>query len=328
MSNIKDAINEINKDYNFPGLAKLINLVQSKYPFSKDEIVKAVKSDVNAQLMIPRTSPKVQGHITSLAINELMQLDIFDMQRYKNDNKVGDITYPYMLVLIDVFSRYAYVEPLEDKTKEPVLETFKKLVDKVMAKQSPSKVLKEKTKSYSIHQILSDNEGSFQSTIFEKYLEDNNMVLTMNAKHDHRVLGIIDNLARRIKTILTKTFLFNKNKRWVDKIDHIINIYNKTPNLSLDGLSPAQALKPENFDKIVRINMMKKESNKRTSDLQVGDKVRKYILLRKEITKASMEPNWSEKIFKVIRVQGETIFLDDGSKYKRYNLLKVPDDTT
>ena len=86
MSNIKDAINEINKDYNFPGLAKLIKLVQSKYPFSKDEIIKAVKGDVNTQLMIPRTSPKVQGNITSLAPNELMQLDIFDMQKYKKDN--------------------------------------------------------------------------------------------------------------------------------------------------------------------------------------------------------------------------------------------------
>ena len=30
---IKDAINEINKDYNFPGLNKLIKLVQSKYDF-------------------------------------------------------------------------------------------------------------------------------------------------------------------------------------------------------------------------------------------------------------------------------------------------------
>jgi hypothetical protein len=54
-----------------------------------------------------------------------------------------------------------------------VLDTFKKLVDKVMTEQKPNKILKEKTKSYSIHQILSDNEGSFQSNIFEKYLDDN-----------------------------------------------------------------------------------------------------------------------------------------------------------
>ena len=182
MSNIQDAINDINYNYNFPSLNKLIKLIESKYTFPKDEIIKTVKGDINTQLMQPRIKPKATGHITSLAVNELMQLDIFDMQRYKHDNKEGDITYPYMLVLIDVFSRYAYVEPLQDKTQQIVLDTFKKLVNKVMAKQKPNKVLKTKQKSYSIHVILSDNEGSFQSNIFEKYLDDNNIVLSMNVK--------------------------------------------------------------------------------------------------------------------------------------------------
>jgi len=71
--------------------------------------------------------------------------------------------------------------------------------------------------------------------------------------------------------------------------------------------------------------MRKKEETKRTSDLEVGAKVRKYILLCKELSKPSMEPNWSETIYKVVKVQGQTIILDDGTKHKRYNLFKVPD---
>ena len=260
MSNIQDAIDDINYNYKFPSLNKLIKLIESKYTFPKNEIIKTIKGDINTQLMQPHRKPKATGHITSLAINELMQLDIFDMQRYKHDNKEGDITYPYMLVLIDVFSRYAYVEPLQDKTQQIVLDTFKKLVNKVMAKQKPNKVLKTKQKSYSIHVILSDNEGSFQSNIFEKYLDDNNILLTPNAKQDHRALSIIDNFAKRIKTILTKTFLVSKNKRWLDKIDNIINIYNNTPHIALEGLTPSQALKPENDNKITQINLQKKKN--------------------------------------------------------------------
>ena len=57
--------------------------------------------------------------------------------------------------------------------------------------------------------------------------------------------------------------------------------------------------------------MRKKEQSKRTSDLEVGNQVRKYVLLRKEINKPSMEPNWSETIYKVVKVQGQTITLDD-----------------
>ena len=95
--------------------------------------------------------------------------------------------------------------------------------------------------------------------------------------------------------------------------------------MSLDGLTPKQALKPQNFNKIVKINLLKKEQTKRTSDLEIGDQVRKYVLLRKELSKPSMEPNWSETIYKVVKVQGQTITLDDGTKYKRYNLFRVPD---
>ena len=187
------------------------------------------------------------------------------------------------------------------------------------------KILKTKQKSYSIHQILSDNEGSFQSNIFEKYLDDNNILLTPNAKQDHHALGIIDSMARRIKTILTKTFLVNKNQRWLNKIQKIIDIYNNTPHIALDGLTPQQALNPQNFNKIVKINLLKKEESKRSSDLEIGDKVRKYILLRKDINKPSMQPNWSETVYKVVKTQGTTITLDDGTKFKRYNLFKIPE---
>ena len=149
----------------------------------------------------------------------------------------------------------------------------------------------------------------------------------MNAKQDHRALSIIDNFAKRIKTILTKTFLVSKNHRWLDKIQKIIGIYNNTPHIALGGLTPQQALNPQNFNKIVRINMLRKEQTKRTSDLEIGDKTRKYILLRKDINKPSMQPNWSETVYTVVKTQGQTITLDDGTKHKRYRLFKIPNDT-
>ena len=43
MSNIQDAIDDINYNYNFPSLNKLIKLIESKYTFPKDEIIKTIK---------------------------------------------------------------------------------------------------------------------------------------------------------------------------------------------------------------------------------------------------------------------------------------------
>ena len=71
--------------------------------------------------------------------------------------------------------------------------------------------------------------------------------------------------------------------------------------------------------------MLNKEQTKRTTDLQIGDQVRKYMLFGKEIRKPSMEANWSETIYEVVKVQGQTVLLNDGTKYRRYHLLKIPD---
>ena len=126
---------------------------------------------------------------------------------------------------------------------------------------------------------------------------------------------------------MKKSFLFNKTTRWVDIIDNVIKIYNNTPHSALNGLTPEQALQPENLSIIQQININKMETNKRVSDLNVNDKVRKYSLFKKSISKPSITPAWSDEVYYVIKVQGSTIFLNDGSKNKRYNLLKISNDT-
>ena len=110
-------------------------------------------------------------------------------------------------------------------------------------------------------------------------------------------------------------------------LDNIIKIYNDTPHSALNGLSPEEAMKPENYSAIQQINMNKMENNKRITDLKIDDKVRKYSLFKKSISKPSITPAFSDEVYYVIKVDGSTVYLNDGSKNKRYNLLKVPDDT-
>ena len=115
--------------------------------------------------------------------------------------------------------------------------------------------------------------------------------------------------------------MVNKSTRWIDIIDEIVEIYNKSSNSALEGLSPYQAMRPENFNEVVKINLDKMNKNRRVSDLEVGDKVRKYELFKTSISKASMTPQWSDKIFTVKQVQGQTVLLDDNTKHKRNNLF-------
>ena len=138
-------------------------------------------------------------------------------------------------------------------------------------------------------------------------------------------MGIIDNFALRIKKILTALFLKNKNTNWINSIQNIVNHYNNSPHSALNNISPNDATKDVNKEMIFNINVDKKSHNKTVSDLKVGDKVRKNILFQHKLSKGS-DPKWSNKVFTVEEIHGNTIILNDKAMHKRVNLLKVHDE--
>ena len=62
------------------------------------------------------------------------------------------------------------------------------------------------------------------------------------------------------------------------------------------------------------------------SSLVVGDKVRATAMKNKALDKGT-DPKWTDQVFKVTAVKGNTITLEDGNVYKRNDLLRVPGDT-
>jgi hypothetical protein len=173
---------------------------------------------------------------------------------------------------------------------------------------------------------MSDNDGAFTGDKFQEYLDDKDIILDTNVKGDHFALGIVDNFARRIKMFFSKKNLKLKNKAytWTDYLPEFIMKYNSNPHSALDGLTPDEARKKENFTKVFQLNSIKGLKNKTVSDIEPGDKVR--IKISGIFTKSS-EPQYSDEVYTVESVNGSTINLTNGKTYKRYTLLKVPKTT-
>jgi len=190
--------------------------------------------------------------------------------------------------------------------------------DETNVKQSLIKIFKEAKPRV----ILSDHEPAFLSKTITSYLDGLKIPLNVNALGDHHALGIIDNFAKRIKTILTALFLQNKNTIWINSINNIVSHYNRSPRGSLNDLSPNDATKDANKRSVLDINIDKKHDNNMVSDLAPGDKVRKNILFNDKLAKGT-DPKWSENVFTIASSHGNTIILNDKSIYKRMHLLKV-----
>jgi hypothetical protein len=163
---------------------------------------------------------------------------------------------------------------------------------------------------------------------------ENQIAFTMNALKDHKALSIIDNFARVMKSALIKFMEDDKTYKWMDYYQTVIDNYNKGTHSSIGNNRPDDVKKDftqneQDKDitaKIVGVNVDKNRANHTSSTLEVGDKVRKDVRVSESNFKGT-DPRWSDKVFTVASVKGQTIILDDGSKYKQENLLKVPADS-
>ena len=285
---------------------KLYKLVKVDNPtVTKSEVKHFLSHRTASQIAtIQHKTKSAEGHIVAFQENEVWQVDLFFMMKFERTNK----GYIYMFVVVDVFTRRAYVRKQKTKDGPACAQSLKEIIDEAGKPRL----------------IMTDNDTAFASKEFHEVLNSHDIAIDMNVIGDHNALGIIDNFARRIKYILLDLFTDTGVDNWIDHIDKIIKVYNNTDHGSLDYLTPNEAEHPENFETLYNINLSKSRDNKTVSDLTVGDKVRVRI---GGVFKKGTDPNFSDEVYEVIDVTGTTISLNDGIRRKRDNLLKIPNET-
>jgi hypothetical protein len=317
-------IEPIYKKFNYPSnIQKLLKLVKSA---GITATINDIKTFLNRRVAIQQTKitkkTKTKGHIVSFKAFDLLEMDIFVLDKYNKQNK----GYGYIFAVVDVFSRKAYAYPMKHKTLEDTTSALKQFFDEPDVK-------KYKT-GFSV--MVSDSDSAFlggndkgDDKDFQKVLTDNNCIHDTVPIGDHNALAIVDRWARTLKTILTKVFLENGNTRWSDELDTIVDNYNNTPHDTLDDHTPNEALKDEAVRiEVMHDNMDKNKKNAQLqakgSDLSIGDHVRISIA---NFFKKGTEPRYSDEIYTVEGIKGMTITLNDDKTYKRDKLLRIPKDT-
>lgn len=300
----KDIIEQYYNEYNFPSAQKLYKILKDdKHNITQKEIKSYLDTQLQEQLMKQQTEKrKDMGHIISIDENEKWQMDIFDLSKYANSNN----GYKYLLAIIDVFTRKAYIKPMKTKSIDDTVSALENILSKYDLKPFI---------------IMSDNDSSFLGERFQTLLEKYKIIHSTNIKGDHHALGIIDSFAKKLKTILSKLFIKNNSSKWINYIDEIIRKYNNTPHSGILDLKPNNVTKSDiTKGEIYMLNMAKNMKNNTISDLSKDDQVR----IRIEGTfKKGTEPKWSDDVFTVDEIRGKMIKLSNGKIKKRSNLLKI-----
>ena len=232
------------------------------------------------------------------------QIDIMDMNKFKQEGEER-----YGLIVIDAFSRYAYIHPMESKNSEDVSKALKEAF-KVMGEPI---------------EIFSDEDTAFLSVV-KKYLDGLGIVQKTTRTH----ANIVERLIRTIKNRVADRIRFTKGN-WTDLYKPTLKKYNNTIHSST-GAKPVEAHTDENRVN-VKVNLTLKQKHfRKYPQLTVGDKVKIYTKgAGNYISRKETNSRWSDKVYTIEKIDRDMTlqkyYLLEGLKrrYVRHELLMVDD---
>ena len=213
-------------------------------------------------------------------------VDLADMQSLSR--KIKGIK--YLLYVIDLYSKYAFVIPLKDKKGISIANAFNKII-----KQSNRKPNK----------IWVDQGGEFYNNVFEKWLSDND--INMYSMYNEGKSVVTERFIRTLKNKLYKHMTATGKNIYYNVLNDVVNKYNNTKHSTIK-------MKPIDVKNNKRVYIY--EHNEEHNRFKVGDRVR--ISRYKNIFAKGYAPNWSSEIFIVDEINNTVPYT--------YNLKDLNDE--
>jgi transposase InsO family protein len=147
-------------------------------------------------------------------IDQHWQVDLVEMIPYANVND----GYRYILTIIDLFSRFAWAEPLRDKTAIEVEAAFRRVFAQGRQPQ----------------RLQTDNGREFDNRVVQHLLNIEN-IRFFTVKSQFKA-AVCERFNRTLKTKMWRYFTHTGNYRWVDVLPDLSS-YNNSVHRSI-GVAP------------------------------------------------------------------------------------------
>ena len=137
--------------------------------------------------------------------NDIWSADLVDYSKYAKFNK----GFKYLLCIIDIYSRYAWVFPLKDKTSKTILNKFKTFP------AFPKKLWVDRGSEF-INKEFKEFCKSKQITIYHTYGESKAV--------------FIERFNRTLKRKISEYMIEENTTKFIDALNNIVETYNNNNN--------------------------------------------------------------------------------------------------
>lgn len=199
--------------------------------------------------------PYRRNKIIVNGIDHEWEADLIDMSINSKDNKGVQ----FILLVVDIFSRYLFLQPLKSKKASDVIEAFK--------------LIFKKRKPY---YLRTDKGSEFTSNLSKAFFKDNDIVHFVT--HNVTKSCYAERLVKTIKRKIVRYFSKTQKHEYVSQLQNFAYSYNHTLHSSIN-MAPAEVnfknesklWKYQYLDHVKHIKKLQKKKSR--YKFKVGDKV-------------------------------------------------------
>jgi acid phosphatase class B len=205
-------------------------LIEAGYYVTQKQVKDFISKQETAQINKEYKKPTIYNTIISPAPRNNYQIDIIIYDRYEFNK------YKYILMCIDVYSRYLQARPMTNRKMETIIEKLKDIFDKMGKPVN----------------LNADNE--FNTNKFNQLMKDQNISVHYSQPYEINKNAIVERANRTIAQRIQKWRIATGKYDWPSILPKIVNNFNNSVNRNIKG-TPNEIFKhkKQNLQRIIRV---------------------------------------------------------------------------
>lgn len=281
------------------GATKLHQILKKKYPgiFSVNFIKKWLNNQdsyaVQRQVRHKYKTPSVQV----AGLNDQADMDLMSVE---NISKYNDGV-KYLLIVIDIFSRFLSVRPLLNKTSQSVLTAIKDVI-----------------KIHKYTKARTDKGSEFSNQYLKRFMKKQGIYLYITQSSSKA--NYAERVIRTLRSMIFRLLRYQRNYKYIDQLQDIVNSYNNSPHRSLNGLAPSEITKKNETQVWSKLYLKPKKfsTTRLTFKFNIGDLVR--LSYTRHPFRRAYQQQWTTEVFKI----KSRVFKQGFALYKIIDLNNAP----
>lgn len=234
----------------FAGPEKLYQAVKldGKYKIGRQKIKQFLNNEDAYSLYKPIRKTFPRSKVVVNTIDSMWDGDLADVSNIASHND----GYKFLLVLIDIFSRFLFIVPLKNKQNQTIIEGLKSVFQKG---RKP-------------HTLRTDKGSEFKNRWVKTFLHKQG--ITVIYTQNETKANYAERVIRTMKNLMYRYFMKERTYRYVNVLQDLVNSYNKRPHRSLGSNAPAD-VNEDNANEI-RLDAFLAGQKKTKPDKKINEK--------------------------------------------------------